>query len=620
MRKSLTLLLSGLIGVGGVGFANEKSPVKTVQNSRCDLKESMIQPVQNLMNLPVQLVSAEAAKVIEFNNIQQQLRMPRVDLKGAKSVSKAPKSSASKSVSALPQGIEGSKQYEAVDYFDKVDLNWDGTITADATIPNKIWISNLLLNGLLNTPTEIFGMVDAATKKISIPCGQILAYLQSGEEVLLCGINETGMLVTGKSITASFDAAGKITFNDYIGANVGEIPQGWFELLTQIKAIDKTKIAADAHYLEPQGLLFQGMLSDMTYFTNSFSYSPAYVNNEFRNSSKPANATLQWSLEELGDDGNIIDTKTSTEQSIIVNDAPTYFNMPRLTAKINNTEDAFILAQANDPAKKSFYELSGRSYVKVETIDGVPQYTKTSGFTRANPANQVGYYSIGDPDEDGMTPYLYGTGKSSNGTQHSVISRFQKPLSTLYFEGVEFFTADFSAPALTKFTCQIVRIKDGENEKWSRLDTIATSVIYTENIASLGNRLAVLSFKNFTVLDDMGFESEVEYLEMDDAFIVELYGFSKKGCSMAVFSEKIQPGNNINNKGKSYFTLEEDKAEGYPHYQYLSPLPMQMNLYNAAYAYLVPEVANPVIQLDKQGASASFKFYPFYNGIWIENE
>lgn len=616
MRRSLSLFVTGMLGISSI-YAADQVPVKMIsENGVKEMQAASVVPVDlNVVKEPS--LKSSLAKV-RINNNEAQKKATMTVVRSAMATSAIATKAAN---AALPVGIVGNKQFAGKEYFENKNLVWDGTIEADAADETKIWIADMFFKGMLESAVKFYGIVDAATKTITVPGGQILAYTQQNEPVVLYGMasDRSQAIGTGKNFVFTFNNDGKITIPYYIGTNVGEVSDGWYDLYNPgMTVTDLTKVPPVAVYSTPQGMLFQGWLTDWNYFYSTYAYSPILENNEFVNTSTTPSAKFDWKLDEVisssATGGDVLQTTHPTTNNLVFNSTPKTYRMPQLTAQMNGKDSVYCVGTPLEQGY-SYYILSGDSYSKYEDQNGEFVQTDISGFTTANPQNDAAYYRIGNPDINGMTPYLYGTGISSNGAQQAVISRYEKPLSTLYFEGVDFFLGVFSAPAQTPFTCYIVRIEE-TGDKFKRLDTIATSVIHTEDVTMLGQgKLATMSFTDFTVMTDMGLPAAVSYLELDDPFIIELTGFQVPKCELAVMSERNNSPTSFN---RSYFVINEE--DGASTYQYLEPLAMLVNLRNAAYGYLLTENEDPTIRLDNQGSSISMKLYPYYLGIWADNE
>ncbi|MEG1377990.1 MAG: T9SS type A sorting domain-containing protein [Bacteroidales bacterium] len=615
MRRSLSLFVTGMLGISSM-YAVDQVPVKKIsENGVKEMQAASVVPV-DLDVIKEQRFKSSLAKV-RVNDDGTQKKATMTVVRSATATSAI----ATKAVSAaLPAGIVGNKQFAGKEYFDKKNLVWDGFIEADAADETKIWIGDMFFKGELESPVKFYGIVDAAKKTITVPAGQILAYTQENQPVVLYGMTSDlkQAIGTGKNFVFTFDNEGKITVPYYLGTNVGQVSNGWYDLFNPgMTVTDLTKVPPVAVYSTPQGMLFQGWITDWNYFYSTYAYSPILENNVFANTSTTPSAKFDWKLDEVtssSSTGDVLQTTHPTTKDLVFNSTPKTYRMPQLTAQMNGKDSVYCVGTPLEQGY-SYYILSGDSYSKYEEQNGEVVQTKISGFTTANPQNDAAYYRIGNADVNGMTPYLYGTGISSNGAQQAVISRYEKPLSTLYFEGVDFFLGVFSAPAQTQFTCYIVRIEE-TGDKFKRLDTIATSVIHTEDVTMLGQgKLATMSFTDFTVMTDMGLPAAVSYLELDDPFIVELTGFQVPKCELAVMSERNNSPTSFN---RSYFVINEE--DGPNTYQYLEALAMLVNLRNAAYAYLIPENEDPTIRLDNQGSSISMKLYPYYLSIWADNE
>lgn len=607
MKKTLSLIIPCLVGLGSVS-ANNQTPVPAKSSALKAVQSQVLTPVNKDAALQVAPTSPLAIRVGDIAQSKAS-NAASVSLRSAATATVA----TTETRASVVAGLLGTKLVTAYNYFEGTNQSWEASVIADENDANKVWFVNVLFHNQLEPPTEFYGIVDAATKTITIPAGQVVAY--AGEQTIkLCGITTDASTVikTGGNLTATFDANNQITINQYIGPNINEENNGWYELFNPGMVImDQSDLNPVALYSIPQGMLFQGWTTGWLSFNASFSYSPILVDNVFKNESYNERINYNWVLNEIvgaDADGNpMMDMLTSSEPSLLVNGLPAEYLMPELTASVNGKDSTFVIAKPADyPA---YYSLSGSSYTDYSQ-------DMISGFTTANPTSGMTTYTIGSADVNGMTPYMYGTGISANGAQVSLIARYDKPLSTLYFEGVDFFLGRFSAPAQTPFTCYVVRIKEG-NGGIERLDTIASSVIYTENVTMLGQAtLATMSFTEFETMTDLGLPAQVQYLEIDDPFIVELTGFQVPNCELAVLSEV---NSSTTSKNRAYFMVDV-AGKGLVTYQYNTPRAMNVNLRNAAYPYLIAEMDEPAIQLDEQGTVVDFKLYPYYNGIWIDNE
>lgn len=369
--------------------------------------------------------------------------------------------------------------------------------------------------------------------------------------------------------------------------------------------------APNAAYSAPQGTLYYGISSPGGYLFNSvLAVAPAYSEWNFKNLTvSDGSPVFQWSISESG---GATTTSTETDFNFSVQ-GPSEYTLPVLGATLAADNSTFSLGS----------DISKTAYTSYIYSAGTTENLGGETYEVGNWLPDLGFANwMFDVDD-----FIFGTG--STGANDALVNYFEKPATTLYFEGVNFFLGTFSAPANTEFTLRIITVEadeDGQlkfNDDGSPVikDTVAASYAYTEDV--IDN--FVLPFTNLVAIGALGLETEIPYLELDDPFIVELSGFNVSGVKLSVFSTGYSGFNNTNypipaiayDINHAYTYYYENGGRFFGAYSN-TRASLLTTLIGGTYSFLVS--TEDSITANVNGGIAEFTLDPFFNNVWLEED
>jgi len=356
-------------------------------------------------------------------------------------------------------------------------------------------------------------------------------------------------------------------------------------------------------YTVPQGTLFIGLSNDYYGLGNSFAIASPYSNWTFTNKTATI-PSFVWTIPAyIG----TIDT-TATSENFNVKVTTGSYTMPSLKGSANGLDSTFIFGKNfNKKAANSYIDASGSSYTAPAT-DTAPSRTYNLSNWLIDFGQVTWTFATGD--------YAFGTGTSEI---DALVSYYEKPQSTLYFEGANFFLGALSAPAGTTFTLRVITVDIDANGKFALKDTVATSYCTIEEAVVAAATAQVLPFSKLVAIDNDGFETEVPYLELDEPFFLELSGFNTAGITLGARSSRYDGGDTKLPYTNNHAFIYAPNANGVRALQsYSFSATLEATLTNAAYAYLLSDTKSVVADIN--GGTANIVLTPMFNGAWVEGE
>lgn len=372
--------------------------------------------------------------------------------------------------------------------------------------------------------------------------------------------------------------------------------------ITKSRALVPAKVSAAAggpgvSYTLPQGALFQGLSNKFTGYSNTFAYTSPYINWTFTNKTATTPSYL-WTISEYQ---GVDSTATSTNLNKFVETGS--FNMPSLKGSANGIDSTFIFG-------KSFNSKASASYIDA----GGSAYTDANTSTTFNWTNWL--YDLGQVTWTfAANDYAFGTGTSNI---DALVSYYEKPQSTLYFEGAEFFLGAFSAPAGTSFTLRVITVTVDAQGRLTPKDTVATSHAVTEDVIVTAPTAQVLPFTKLVTIDADGFETDVPYLELNEPFFLELSGFNVPNVTLGMRSSRydnVTPKLPYTNNHAFIYAPNASGVRSLLSYTNLSAT-LEATITNAAYAYLLSDTKSVVANV--AGGTANLVLTPYFGGVWVD--
>ena len=336
-----------------------------------------------------------------------------------------------------------------------------------------------------------------------------------------------------------------------------------------------------ALYMRPQGYFKVGMTPEWGYYESDLMFGHAYEPAVWRNFSIETEAN-SWSFENPDRSGTML---TSTEKNLNVLYPYWWFEIPTLTAtggEKSSTyqwgiyEDKYLIAGGNT-------DISGDG-----TIVGVGNYDLSYDFWTY-------------PTDLG---YAFGT--TSDNSIEGVANYFEKPAHKYILSGVWAAVYPFTCPANTEFTMIIHRMNDAGRPT----DTIATSTCIAADVVDY-----MMSFTGFMTLDpETGLEIERDYVEIEDAILIEIKGFNNvPGAEIAFKNQEF----NMDPTGENnaYFFTPDHEL-----YYYRGSTSLIFSL-DVTYSWLFAD--SDTFNAPEGGGEKTFDVTSYYSpeeGWWLEED
>ncbi|MDR0317692.1 MAG: T9SS type A sorting domain-containing protein [Lactococcus lactis] len=492
----------------------------------------------------------------------------------------------------------GTMSARGQDYFDGW-LDWNVQIRKDATDANKFWFMDFFppYNGNPTQDVEIYATLSGST--LTFPLGQPLFTPRDGILVSLAG-NEPQM--TG-SINATVNTTDKcIEFKVgvcmWVQKKLDGTPEtGWYWLFDNgMTFTEPGHEQIYPQYTAPDGTLYLGLSNDGAgyAFNDQFGICAPYTTWTWENLNPDATATYLWQYNEVEDYlqsgpvfGPVI---TSNQLNLSHNVENEWYTFPTLTGTLPNNSS-------------SSFQLNTLDYVNA-TIEAGGMSThgsKTYHLTNANLDTwNNGYRRV----DISMT---------AAANVDTLIALYEKPLTTLYFEGVDINVDNtYTAPTNLVFTLDIFEY-ERVNGRPVFGRKLASSRFNTSNIIGGGARFPIIRFDELFALDADGFETELPYLEVNTGFALKFAGQRQAGVHIDVLAEATPRGD-----GKIFHYFTKHQEEGLWLWNGGS-FTFLFSLIEGMYTYILS--STDVIN-DDLGAGGTYDFTltPMLNGAELESE
>lgn len=524
------------------------------------------------------------------NVLKQKAKIKSKDLSQAYRNSYNSTSSKNEHLASVPDNLLGTYQCKGVSYFGGI-VTGETIIRLDESDENKIWISNLVPGG---SNLEVYGTLSADQTIISI---------SQGQKIYEDGTDQATLAIYGSAdpVTAKFDAQNGVinVQSDLWGA---EGSDGWFELFTgEVTYTKADMLPPTASYIQPVGGLFLGLTPDTWDAYNATALiNPAYTTWEWKNINIEEDVSYKWDYTDSLSRKNY----TSSIDSLLMDVAESYYGMPKLTATNDKgSSGSFILgADYQNKGNESYCIAGGNA--------GWLGFDENCDYGVANMDNGFTLLRAGE------NSYFFGTGVAdfADDNIESLLVFYEEPILPVYFEGVNVYLFELDGPEDTELTMNIVLAEEDEEESAVKGEVIASStisikdavpIIYNEQV--VGYTLMFTSFEN---IDVDGFSTEMEYMEMDKAFFLELSGFNKPDVSLAVCTEEINPADG---ESRSNFIVEGEDSSIYSWVDFRQT--MYFNLSGCLYSYI--SLQKNTVYDDGNGGTYEDEAIPYFDTLTI---
>ena len=367
----------------------------------------------------------------------------------------------------------------------------------------------------------------------------------------------------GKSVKIAFQYVGKD------GDNVG------------LDNIAVRGLNPTALYRRPQGYFYVGLSPDWYSISSAnIMLGAAYTPATWLNYSKDANS-YSW---KLADPDNEEATITSTEVN------------PTVTYPLYSSNVPVLKASVNTGASSTYFWGTTGGYNLFQAGGSIQTQTRTFGVGNYDLTHDFYYYTS-------KLGYIFGT--TSDNSIESVANYFEKPAHKYILSGVWAPLFVKSCPANTEFTMIIHRIDD----YGFLADTIATATCLYANLAD-----DMLNFVGFNTIDpETGLEVTNDYVEIEDAILIEIKGFNNvKGVNLAFLNQEFDT--DPTGENNAYIFLSDGSLQ---YYNGATSLLISMDV---TYSYLIADA--DVFEAPVGGGSKTFKVDSYFSpdGWWLEKD
>lgn len=291
---------------------------------------------------------------------------------------------------------------------------------------------------------------------------------------------------------------------------------GYYAWMTKINYLLPGQIKVPSPLYEPQAFILHTAYSiDGNYWP--YAIIPAYTPITLKNYTTDEADAWSWSISTViydpDTDSNIISdpVATSTEKDFTFDAiGNTNYQPAKLIASLQGqSSEAF----STNTSQYAQWECGGLG----QSYDWEAQGSATHSpvMSRVNPALA------------GITVYTNNMNASSSCGIHSFIFYQGKPNVPLYIEGVNLLVYNFQKADGVEninLTCKLQKVTRDETGHLSLGDVIAVSELDNENIET-GELLTKFNWNNFVIEDEYGLTQDLDYLFLEDEFVVIIEGW-----------------------------------------------------------------------------------------------
>lgn len=274
---------------------------------------------------------------------------------------------------------------------------------------------------------------------------------------------------------------------------------GWFQITENIQYLFEGQTPKPMAAYEPQGLpLNMTMTPDGQWYGQQFTILPAGQKANFTNLTDGMVDAYAWSLVE----GNETPITATTKDFSFTPKPFTRYTVPELVASYQGAESA--------PFQWSTGTIFGSGGTSVYLEDGDDVIV-----TAANLDYNIASYSyLGTPDVN-----------SAKYSFSNLIIYQGKPTAPIYCTGISLYVRNFVKNGDVDLKCKIMKATRAASGKLELGDLIAESQVNMDEAILTEDGYALLIWNDFKELDDYGFETPIEELNIHDEFAIVFEGW-----------------------------------------------------------------------------------------------
>ena len=328
---------------------------------------------------------------------------------------------------------------------------------------------------------------------------------------------------------------------------------------------------------QPNSLILYAGLGISSYsYNDNLAMMGAYAPVHFRNATVDDATGWDWSAEKLLEEGS--EVIRSTEKDFTLNTVGGYIYSNIALVGINETakSDSVKLGVG-----KSLNNNNATRYTDLYAYAG--SYASKFKFTDGTYATMTAQ----DPDGD-LTFYTnWATPDKAKNSMSKIYVYEGKPSSPIYFTGVTLPLVGFQTTDSIPFNLHVAIRKCERNPQTGKVsfgDVIAESDATIENVNteySSTSGLTAIDFTGFYVEDEFGMSTELDYLFVEDEFLIEIDGWDNGSFTGILGSQDITPTNGLTT---TWFEKSDEPGSAYAYTSWKTSL--FVGLLGASYGYL----------------------------------
>ena len=358
---------------------------------------------------------------------------------------------------------------------------------------------------------------------------------------------------------------------------------------------------------EPEELvLFAGLGLSGYGYNDNLAIIGAYAPTSFHNNTMDIATGFEWSVTEYDeDDTETVITGNNRNFSLYAKGGSVYENLSLVGINETVASEPFVwgtgqtLTDEGAARYENLRAYAGRGASFFSFSDDT-----YATMTRQNPDGDLTFYT------NWGTPDIY------ERTSMSTIYSYQgKPATPLFITGVTLPLVSFSAGEDFNLHIKLYKCQRSSTGRLVLGDIIAEGDATSENVnAEYDAGLTAVEFTELYVEDEFGMSETVDYLFIEDEFVIAIEGWDNGTFSGVLGSQDID----VSKVPSTYFT-QTGEEEGRLHY-YTSWFPqLFIGLLDATYGYLYTEDDTDLL-FAKDGGSSSIHVDPMYYNVDEETE
>jgi len=426
--------------------------------------------------------------------------------------------------------------------------------------------------------------------------------LTEGENGTLT-VNDDEAIIIGAWSTNAFDPS----FETYLGS------YSYIENIKYRLPNEPAEKPADVACEPNELVLFAGLFYSGVSYTDNLAIMGAYAPTSFRNCTMDIATGFDWSVKETYDDVETTITGKNRDFSLYTKGDAVYEDFSLTAYNEDKVSEPYAwgtghcLDSDDEVRFEAIHAYAGGGASSLRYEDG--ETVLYPVMTRQNPDYDLTFYI------NWSTPDIYAQYSSSPVSISTIYSYQGKPATPLYLTGVTLPLVDFSANDDFNLHIKLCKCSRSVTGSLTLGDIIAEGDATMENVIadySETSGLTAVEFTELYVEDEFGMSESVDYLFIEDEFVIVIEGWDNGTFSAVLGSQEY----NFNEITSTWFqTADSERLRsyggGWPQ--------LFIGLLDATYGYLHTEDDTDLL-FNKDGGTSSIHIEPMYYAIDEETE